>query len=548
MLKEIRCDLFKESGKVRPPIIFNKGLNIILGSVPGKAGSIGKSTLLLIVDFVFGGNTYKKSDAVSQLGDHTIFFKFTFENSDYYFARNTSDNVVARCDEKYNILDVIELSNFTGWLSQKYGMNLPGIQFRNTISRFFRIYGKNNFNEQRPLQVRGGSESQKDAIHILVALFNLYSSILVFEEQLKLADDKITAFREARRYQFIPTAVDGMKKYEENIEAIASLKRKKNELINSENKTVNAKDVEAVSFRNDLERQVQDLRKVIRNYEDELHLLKLNIQQGIYPTEADLSSLKEFFPNVNLKRLIDIETFHNKIQVILKEELNLAVAKVEEEIAPLKKQEENLLKEIDSIHPSQIFTSEFLDAYTKIDREINKLEDENNAFETRNKLQEEKSRANARYQEQMKSVLSQIEKTINDEMEKISDFVTNGEYNAPKLTINKYDSYDFETPKDDGTGTNNRGLIIYDIAILNTTVLPAIAHDSLLFDSMSRPDLSKIIEIYSKEDEKQIFVSLDKTNTCSKKTQDIITDKTVIKLDNDEFCLFGEKWSKKEKK
>lgn len=38
MLKEIRCDLFKESGKLRPSIVFNKGLNIILGSVPGKAG------------------------------------------------------------------------------------------------------------------------------------------------------------------------------------------------------------------------------------------------------------------------------------------------------------------------------------------------------------------------------------------------------------------------------------------------------------------------------------------------------------------------------
>lgn len=548
MLKEIRCELFKESGKLRPSIVFNKGLNIILGSVPGKAGSIGKSTMLLIIDFVFGGNTYKKSDAVSQLGNHTIYFKFTFKNSDYYFARNTSDNVVARCDEKYNMLDFIELSDFTGWLSQKYGMNLPGIQFRNTISRFFRIYGKNNFNEQRPLQVRGGSESQKDAIHILVALFNLYSSILVFEEQLKLADEKITAFREARRYQFIPTAVDGMKKYEENIESIASLKRKKHELISSENKSVNEKDVEAVNHRNDLERQVQDLRRVIRSYEDELHLLKLNVQQGIYPTEADLNSLQEFFPNVNLKRLIEIETFHNKIQVILKEELDMAVSKVEEAIKPLKTHEKILLKNISSIQPSQFFTNEFLDAYTKIDREINKLQDENNAFETRNQLQEEKRRANARYQEQMKSVLHQIEETINEEMETISDFVTNGEYNAPKLTINKYDSYNFETPKDDGTGTNNRGLIIYDIAVLNTTVLPAIAHDSLLFDSMSRPDLSRLIEVYNEENEKQIFISIDKTNACSKQAQDIITDKMVIKLDNNEFCLFGEKWSKKEKK
>lgn len=148
----------------------------------------------------------------------------------------------------------------------------------------------------------------------------------------------------------------------------------------------------------------------------------------------------------------------------------------------------------------------------------------------------------------MKSVLYQIEETINEEMETISYFVTNGKYNAPKLTINKSDSYNFETPKDDGTGTNNRGLIIYDIAVLNTTVLPAIAHDSLLFDSTSRPDLSRLIEVYNEENENQIFISIDKTNACSKQAQDIITDKMVIKLDNNEICLFGEKWSKKAEK
>lgn len=170
-------------------------------------------------------------------------------------------------------------------------MNLPGIKFRATLSRFFRIYGKNNYNEQRPLQDIGGTEAQKKAIDILVALFNLYSSIQVFKEQFNLAEDKIKAFKGASRYQFIPTAVDGIKKYEKNIETIASLEHKKQELINSENKTVNEKDIEAVNHRNNLERQVQDLRRVIQHYEDELHLLKLNVQQGIYPTEADLTSL-----------------------------------------------------------------------------------------------------------------------------------------------------------------------------------------------------------------------------------------------------------------
>lgn len=549
MLKEIRCDLFKESGKKRPPIIFEKGLNIILGSIPGKSGSIGKSTMLLIIDFAFGGNTYIQSDAVSQLGHHTIYFTFSFGNKDYYFSRSTSNkNIVARCDKLGNDNDYIDLSTFTNWLAQKYGMDLPGIQFRNTLSRFFRIYGKNNYNEQRPLQDRGGSESQEDAIHILVTLFNLYSSVLIFEEQLKLVQDKIKIFREGRRYKFIPSAVDGMKKYEENISSISSLERKKHDLFHNDSINVDENEVKEINKRNELERELQDLRRDIRSKEDELHLLKLNIQQGVYPTEADLKSLQEFFPNVNLKKLVDIEAFHNKIQYILKEELETATTRIEEIIKPLKKKEINLLEKVKDFKPSQIFTDEFLDTYTKIDHEIEKLKDENTAFEQRNSLQEQKNKANARYQEHMKSILKKIEKTINEDMEKISDFVTMNEYNPPELTINKYNSYSFETPKDDGTGTNNRGLIVYDLAILEATVLPAIAHDSLLFDSMSRPDLSKLIEVYNKEDEKQIFISLDKTNTCSDEAKNIIENKTVIKLDNNELCLFGDKWSRKEKK
>ena len=74
MLKEIYCPLFKEGKTLRSPILFHKGLNIILGSEQGKAGSIGKSTMLLIIDFVFGGNAYMKSDAVQQLGEHTVYF------------------------------------------------------------------------------------------------------------------------------------------------------------------------------------------------------------------------------------------------------------------------------------------------------------------------------------------------------------------------------------------------------------------------------------------------------------------------------------------
>ena len=70
LLKQISCDEFQIDGHPRGPINFKKGLNVVLG---GKSGtnSIGKSTFLMILDFVFGGTDYitKDSDVQKMLGN-----------------------------------------------------------------------------------------------------------------------------------------------------------------------------------------------------------------------------------------------------------------------------------------------------------------------------------------------------------------------------------------------------------------------------------------------------------------------------------------------
>lgn len=199
MLKQISCRLFRENGQPRPPIKFTHGLNTILGAVKGEAGSIGKSTMMLIIDFAFGGNTYVGSDAVRELDDHTIYFTFEFADGQYHFARTPSDpKFVARVDENHTVIGTMKIEEFNAWLAAKYHMDLPGLKYRNTLSRFFRIYGKNNHNELKPLQTRGGDESQKDAITVLIALFGCYNEIKDFKEQLQEAENRISAFKAAR--------------------------------------------------------------------------------------------------------------------------------------------------------------------------------------------------------------------------------------------------------------------------------------------------------------------------------------------------------------
>ena len=77
MLIEMSSPAFKIGDQVRKPIKFHKGLNVILGKADGT-NSIGKSSALLAIDFVFGGSSYLTSDGVKHLGDHTIFFAFEF--------------------------------------------------------------------------------------------------------------------------------------------------------------------------------------------------------------------------------------------------------------------------------------------------------------------------------------------------------------------------------------------------------------------------------------------------------------------------------------
>ena len=114
MLIEMTSPAFKEKGKERPPIRFKEGLNVVLGKEDGE-NSIGKSSAMLAIDFVFGGNTYLASDSVKHIGDHTIFFTFEFDGKPYYFARNTvSPDDIHVCSEGYQLTgDVWTKQDFT---------------------------------------------------------------------------------------------------------------------------------------------------------------------------------------------------------------------------------------------------------------------------------------------------------------------------------------------------------------------------------------------------------------------------------------------------
>ncbi|WP_052029926.1 helix-turn-helix domain-containing protein [Rothia aeria] len=159
MLVSVWSDKFRNNGQVRPPIMFHPGLNTVRGGQSAQ-NSIGKSTLLFIVDYAFGGSTFAKSKAVSAKaeGAHTIYFTFRFNDVDYYFSRTTNvpGFVQTYEDPEYkNPAERWEFDEYVGWLKHQYGLSGMDASFRQIVTRFARIQQKALSNVETPLQGPG---------------------------------------------------------------------------------------------------------------------------------------------------------------------------------------------------------------------------------------------------------------------------------------------------------------------------------------------------------------------------------------------------------
>ncbi|MEG1926671.1 MAG: AAA family ATPase, partial [Ruthenibacterium sp.] len=227
MLVEIQCDKFAKEHQVIP---FQAGLNTVLGSA-GGSNAIGKSTFLWIVDYAFGGKDYysMSSDIKKEVGAHTIYFTFQFEEEMHYFYRSTDDSQnVCRCDKDRHLIVKMPLDEYRAFLYQEYQINLPGLSFSDITERFFRIYGRENTQEKYPLLLRP-RESDEKAVDFLLKLFGhckIVSAIKNMEDELGIKAYQL----KSRQHQLVDT-----EKIEMNEKTIESLKTRLQKLMeNSE--------------------------------------------------------------------------------------------------------------------------------------------------------------------------------------------------------------------------------------------------------------------------------------------------------------------------
>ena len=546
MLKRIQCDEFKTfSGAIRLPIEFHKGLNAVIGNESGT-NSVGKSTFLMILDFVFGGDDYirKSKEVHKNILPHQIRFEFEFEGQSFYFYRTTDDyRAVFRCNREYKPLEDGEMTvaQYCDFLAGKYGLVSDGLTFRGAVSRFIRVDRRETMKEDKPFR---SSERETDAAAIL-GMLKLYGRYGEVEQQEKVAaeaEDREDTFRAAQKYEYIPH-VKNKTEYKRNKERIITLQAiAENLAAKSSDGLLDLDSMQAEKLR-ELRAKLSSFRRQRTRLQGQLDVIKQSQADSKKTFQRDYDELLYFFPEVEAKRLEEVENFHRNLTRILGGEIKDSVVDIEAMIEIVATEIKRLEEETIRIKKMPNVAMAILDEYAAIKKELQLLIDANEAYDNRERLHTIAQDEKKKLDDLIVTEMAGIDLKLDGIMEEMNSTMYEDAMKAPIINVESATSYSFYTPDDGGTGMRYKGLILFDLAVLQSSNLPFLVHDSVLLLQIENDVVERILDYYSKS-EKQIFIAFDKTAT--EKAMEILKKAEVLHLTRGGNELFGRAWNRKD--
>ncbi|MBU0926013.1 hypothetical protein KKG81_14095 [bacterium] len=537
MLMEIRCEHFNQKC-----IEFHSGLNVILGDSKAS-NSIGKTTLLSIIDFIFGGKTYLEHNTGSLeiYGLHSFSFKFVFKNIEYFFIMNTNREKVYKCNSKYEILDQepLTIDEYLDFLKNEYSFSNISLSFRSIISILIRIWGKGNDFVDKPLKLHKDS-SDKLSVENLVKLFQLYEKIKEINEKLKDKKENKTTYTKADKYKLINKITKTQ--YKNNLIELNITEKKidevKKNLINFTKDITQIVNEEILSLNSEKEK----ILSTLNYYNNKLERLKRNLEQKAYIKSKNLEKLKEFFPSVNLDKIEEIEEFHNGISKILKNELKKDIKATENSILEIKEEYEEILIKIEKYYKVDDNSKVVYEKVYELALKKNKLETENQIYLNNLELIEEIKEVSNLLEEKVKDIYEEINLKVNKKIYEINKFIYE-DRKSPEFKINENSNYTYLSREDRGTGKSYSNLLIFDMVMNELCNIPLLIHDSFLYKNIQNETIEKFIKKYNILNG-QSFISIDEIDKYSKSTIQIINKQKVIELTKTNI-LFTKNWKLK---
>lgn len=499
--------------------------------------SIGKSSVLMLIDYAFGGTDFpKKCDDVTRNVEHfDIGVEFEFQKKIFSFIRKTNEtNYVYSINDQ----ELIDLKKYNAFLKEKYLESSAEISFRACVSGFFRIYQRNNYNDQRPFDI-SARESWNEIKVRLLKLFGKHEGVEILIREgklLKKASDNLAGTFNSGIVKKISKT-----QFEKNQRELFQLKSESNDIKSSLKDRVT--DINSV-----INRQSRDLKEQkdsLLSKLDSLEIQKIRIQgnlngQKVRSAKA-FKEVLDYFPEINESRLAEVESFHVGITKILKNKLLEEKKLLDEGIQLIQADIGEIDEKLSAIVDSQDGANLLLEKLIELDRETQKINSENELFElnqkTKDDIKENKECVTNSFQE----ALNTIAEDLNSLMKLYINKLYSDSPIAPEVSFGTTD-YKFIHGDDRGTGKGFGNLISLDLAVLESTQLPCLIHDSVLFKNLDIPAVENLIETYTAFN-KQVFIAIDEVPKYSSKTQQIIIKSQFIKLSREKLA-FRKSWKR----
>lgn len=539
MIKEIFCDKFKKQ-----QVPFKDGLNVVLGDDSG-ANSIGKSTMLLVIDYMLGGKHYQtKSDIIGHVGHHTIFVCFEFDGEKFYFARKTEQSdTVFKSSPDYKILDGKEMTllQYRKFLQDKYELNIYGCTLRTFIGLFARIYDRGNYMETLPLLEHHG-DSSENSIKRLVKIFGVYEDVGTLDLNLKNLKERNDLFKKALAIDLIK-GPKNKKELKNNEGQINSLQQEIDILsLELTNREVSLGTLQLKKVL-EIKEELAKFQTLKNKNDSKIRRIQNNLNSTKTVSIIDLEKLKKFFPEANFLEITKINNFHSTLCTALSDEMTNKIKSLEMLNKQLESEVKKLLQSIENVVSETNSTKIGVQQLAQMQRQMYELITENSTYEKKTSFAKEKKDAEDLYNDTLQKILTSVQQVMNTKILEYNGIVYNNTKKAPQLTLQPK-KYIYDCPDDEGTGSRYSGLVLFDLAVLGCTKLPVLFHDSLILKNIEDNAIEKIMQLYDSFSNKQIFIAFDKKTAYTEDTQKIVDKNIVLKLSPNGHELFGKSWSR----
>ncbi|MES1950544.1 hypothetical protein S4A8_06783 [Salinisphaera sp. S4-8] len=537
MLKAIACEKFHHK-----TIRFKPGLNVVVGG-DLATNSIGKSTLLMVVDFVMGGTDFlnHNADVVAELGHHDYRATFEFVGKFHLYRRDTAmPDVVHLCDDSWEVIEALTLQEYRERLTAHYGLTDLGLSLRQACAPFSRIWGKKNLEPARPLDAHL-KQPAVDSLYLVLKLFQKYDEVEGLEGALKNVQARASALKAAFRQKVVPKI--SKKKYRENSKEIVRLSE------------------EFASIRSDLALYAMNLRQLankevaeIKSSKDELLNARARVASRLQRVSGSLKESKhiqsknfevltKFFPSMESERLASVEEFHSDIAQILRKEMRQNERTLKDELDRIDEAllglDERLREILANVENPELIVDRVYD----VSKKVRSLQQENEYYDQNATLRSDAGSLRKDLEEKRLLALSKIAKLINWELSSLAKAIYQNSQKSPYLYFSS-SNYDYKIYEDTGTGKAYGNLILFDLAVFGATRLPYLIHDSLLFKNVENKAVERIVEQYG-HFKRQSFIALDEVGKYSEATGELVDRAAVVRLSDDQV-LYIKDWRRRD--